>query len=264
MKSRICAAAIVALYSVAALPADGQQVRLETSLGDIVVELDPERAPVTVENFLTYVQDDFYDGLLFHRVDAGFVVQGGGFEPGLVQRPTRPPIVNEAATTGSNRAGTIAMARTPAIDSATSQFFINLVDNDFLDHSEPTVEGFGYAVFGRVIAGMDVVNTMAAVEILNLCVGGVVTDNMCIGGVIFRDVPAQDIVIERAEVVASCLGDCNVDGVVTVDEVLAMLNIALGVVDPSTCPAGDSNGDVIIQVDEILRAVTNALEGCAD
>jgi len=134
-------------------------VRFETSLGGFTLELDAEKAPATVANFLSYVDEGFYDGLIFHRVIPGFMVQGGGMTPDMGQKPNKAPIKNEAANGLKNKRGTIAMARTNVIDSATSQFFINLVDNDFLDHQGPA--NFGYAVFGRVVDGMDTIDRMA-------------------------------------------------------------------------------------------------------
>lgn len=131
-------------------------VVIETSVGDITVELYPDKAPVTVENFLGYAKDGFYGGTIFHRVIRGFMVQGGGVTADGQRKPTRPPIKNEAANGLKNTRGTIAMARTNEVDSATSQFFINTVDNAFLDYQGP--DKFGYCVFGKVVAGMDVVD----------------------------------------------------------------------------------------------------------
>src|SRR5688572_8110083 len=124
-------------------------VRFETSLGDFTLELDAEKAPVSAANFLSYVDEGFFDGLIFHRVIPGFMIQGGGFAPDMTQKKNKAPIKNEAANGLQNKRGTIAMARTNVVDSATSQFFINLVDNDFLDHQGPA--SYGYAVFGRVV-----------------------------------------------------------------------------------------------------------------
>jgi len=136
-------------------------VVLTTTLGEIEVELDEAKAPITVKNFLQYVDDGFYDGVIFHRVINGFMVQGGGFTSAMQQKPTRPQIQNEAANGLKNLRGTLAMARTSAPHSASAQFFINHKDNAFLDY--PGSDGWGYAVFGRVIAGMDVVDKIAAV-----------------------------------------------------------------------------------------------------
>ena len=133
-------------------------VVIETSQGSILVELWPDKAPETVSNFLAYVDAGFYDGLIFHRVINGFMIQCGGFDSNMVQKATRPPIRNEARTDAPNKRGTLAMARTSDINSGTAQFFINLVDNGFLDHRDNSAQGFGYCVFGRVIAGMDVVD----------------------------------------------------------------------------------------------------------
>ena len=158
-----------------------QVVTLETSRGVIKLELDAERAPVTVANFVQYVEDGFYDGTVFHRVIPGFMIQGGGYDPDGSEKPTREPIVLESANGLKNRRGAIAMARTMVADSATSQFFINLVDNDFLDHAPGND---GYAVFGRVVEGMDVVDAIAAAE----------TGTRGY----FEDWPVEDIVIIRA------------------------------------------------------------------
>jgi cyclophilin family peptidyl-prolyl cis-trans isomerase len=133
---------------------------IETSLGTITLELDEAKAPETVANFVEYAKSGHYDGTIFHRVIDGFMIQGGGFTKSMDQKPTRDPIRNEAMNGLKNRRGTIAMARTSVIDSATSQFFINLVDNDFLDFVAPTPQGFGYAVFGAVTDGMEVVDAI--------------------------------------------------------------------------------------------------------
>ena len=155
----------VAPAEASAEPAAGPPVvEIETSLGTIVIELNPEKAPITVENFLSYVDDKAYDGTIFHRVMKGFMIQGGGFEPGLKQRPTKAPIKNESNNGLKNPRGTIAMARTQVLDSATSQFFINHKDNTaMLDY--PT-QG-GYCVFGKVVEGLDVVDKIAAVKVAN-------------------------------------------------------------------------------------------------
>ena len=135
-------------------------VVFSTNYGDFTVELYPDKAPVTVENFLAYVDAGFYDGTIFHRVIPDFVIQGGGFTEDMQQKPTRPPIKNEADNGLKNERGTLSMARTMDVHSATSQFFINLQDNSFLDHG---VRDFGYAVFGRVVEGMEVIDKIAAV-----------------------------------------------------------------------------------------------------
>jgi peptidyl-prolyl cis-trans isomerase B (cyclophilin B) len=133
-------------------------------MGTITLELNEEKAPETVRNFVKYAEDGHYDGTIFHRVIDGFMIQGGGFTKAMNQKPTREPIRNEAMNGLKNERGTIAMARTMVVDSATSQFFINLVDNAFLDFSSPTPQGFGYAVFGKVIDGMNVVDSIAKVK----------------------------------------------------------------------------------------------------
>ena len=140
------------------------QVTFDTSHGSFALELDQGAAPETVENFLAYVRDGFYDGTIFHRVIAGFMIQGGGFTVEFKQLQTRPPIRNEADKGGANERGTIAMARTSDPHSATAQFFINVVDNDFLNHRSPTAQGWGYTVFGRVVEGMDTVDRIAALK----------------------------------------------------------------------------------------------------
>lgn len=162
-------------------------VRLETTYGVIILSLDAEKAPQTVENFVQYVRDGFYDGTLFHRVIDGFMVQGGGFAAGMQQKRTRAPIANEADNGLRNQRGTIAMARTPDPHSATAQFFINVADNAFLDFKAKSEAGWGYCVFGRVTEGMDVVDRIK----------GVATTSRA--G--HRDVPAEDVTIDRASVV---------------------------------------------------------------
>jgi peptidyl-prolyl cis-trans isomerase B (cyclophilin B) len=159
-------------------------ITLTTNLGPIVIELDEKSAPKTCENFKNYVNDGFFDGTIFHRVIDNFMIQGGGFEPGMVQKPTRDPIENEAKNGLSNEIGTIAMARTMEPHSATAQFFINVSNNKFLDH--PGQDGWGYCVFGKVISGMEVVNQIKGVETATRAG--------------HQDVPAEDIVIEKAEV----------------------------------------------------------------
>ncbi len=134
------------------------KILMETNYGDITLELDKEKAPATVENFLSYVDTGFYDGTIFHRVIDNFMIQGGGFTPNMEQKKTNAPIKNEAKNGLGNEVGTIAMARTNVVDSATSQFFINVNNNDFLDHKSDNPSGFGYAVFGKVVEGMTVIN----------------------------------------------------------------------------------------------------------
>ena len=133
-------------------------------MGSITLSLDDEKAPATVANFVRYASEGHYDGTIFHRVIDGFMIQGGGFTRDMNQKKTREPVRNEAMNGLKNRRGTIAMARTMVVDSATSQFFINLVDNDFLDFQSPTPQGFGYAVFGKVVSGMEVVDAIAKVK----------------------------------------------------------------------------------------------------
>ncbi len=162
-------------------------IKLHTNYGDITLELDSEKAPITVQNFIDYVKSGNYDNTIFHRVIDGFMIQGGGFEPGLVQKPTRAPIRNEAANGLKNDKYTVAMARTSDVDSATAQFFINVADNDFLNHSSPTPQGFGYCVFGKVVEGMDVVDKIKKVR----------TGNR--GG--HQNVPLENVLLEKAEVV---------------------------------------------------------------
>ena len=162
-------------------------VTLHTSMGDISLELDAEKAPKTVANFLQYARDGFYDGTIFHRVINNFMIQGGGMTADMAQKQTRAPVDNEANNGLKNKTGTVAMARTNDPHSATAQFFINVSDNGFLDHTAPTAQGWGYAVFGRVTAGMDVVEKIKAVA----------TGNKGF----HQDVPKEDVVIEKAEIV---------------------------------------------------------------
>lgn len=157
--------AVVSAVAVAEeAPVGNPAVVLDTSLGSITLELFADAAPASTKNFLGYVERGFYDGTVFHRVIPGFMVQGGGFTDDMVRKPTRDPITNEADNGRVNQRGTLAMARTSDPHSATAQFFINVVDNDFLNHSGKTPRGWGYAVFGRVTAGMDVVDAIAAVQ----------------------------------------------------------------------------------------------------
>jgi len=170
------------------------QVDLDTTAGKIRIELDPAAAPKTVENFLAYVKAKHYDGTQFHRVIPGFMIQGGGFSSDFKQKPTRPPIANEAEQSSkaglTNVPGTIAMARTGDPNSATAQFFINVNDNKSLNFREPTPQGYGYVVFGKVIQGMDVVNKIAAVPTGS-------------GGPFARDVPVERVIVKSATVVGS-------------------------------------------------------------
>jgi peptidyl-prolyl cis-trans isomerase B (cyclophilin B) len=163
------------------------RVKLETSMGVIVLELSPNRAPRTVDNFLQYVKDGFYDGTVFHRVIKGFMIQGGGLTEAMEPKPTREPIPNEADKGLKNRRGSIAMARTGDPHSATAQFFINTVDNRPLDYRDKTVQGWGYCVFGRVVQGMDVVDAIEAVE-----------TGRRAG---YQDVPMETVVIQKATIV---------------------------------------------------------------
>jgi peptidyl-prolyl cis-trans isomerase B (cyclophilin B) len=162
-------------------------VRLHTNHGVIGIELDAERAPKTVENFLKYAKSGHYDNTLFHRVINGFMIQGGGFTPGMSQKPTLPAVENEAGNGLRNTKHTVAMARTSDPHSATAQFFINIADNDFLNHTAPSGQGWGYCVFGKVVEGEDVVNKIRTVR----------TGRS--GG--HQDVPEEDVIIERAEIV---------------------------------------------------------------
>ena len=162
-------------------------IELHTNHGVIGIELDAERAPKTTANFLAYVRDGHFDGTIFHRVIDGFMIQGGGFEPGMKQKPTGEPIDNEANNGLKNARYTIAMARTNDPHSATAQFFINLVDNGFLNHTAPTPQGYGYAVFGKVVEGMDVVDAIKKVKTGNRAG--------------HQDVPLEDVVITKAEII---------------------------------------------------------------
>ncbi|RRS07469.1 peptidylprolyl isomerase [Pseudoalteromonas sp. J010] len=161
-------------------------VVLETNHGEIRINLFADKAPETVANFLNYVNNDFYNGTIFHRVIDGFMVQGGGFAPGMEQKPVEAPIKNEANNGVANKVGTLAMARTPDPHSATAQFFINVNDNDFLNFSSETSQGWGYCVFGEVVEGMDVVNKIK----------GVATGSAGF----HQDVPLEDVIIEKAYV----------------------------------------------------------------
>jgi len=167
-----------------AIAADVVKVRMQTSAGDIVIALDREKAPVSVKNFLTYVKSGAYEGTIFHRVIDNFMIQGGGFDENYNRRPTQPPIINEGPNGLKNLRGTIAMARTNAVHSATSQFFINLKDNSFLDHQNKTPRGYGYAVFGNVIEGMNTVDAIRKVKTGS-------------GGPFAKDAPKTKIVINK-------------------------------------------------------------------
>lgn len=165
------------------------KVKFETTLGHFVVALNKEKAPVTVENFLTYVKEGHYDGTIFHRVIPGFMAQGGGFTQDFKQKSTHAPIKNEADNGLLNKRGSIAMARTPDPNSASSQFFINFKDNEFLNYKSPTPQGWGYAVFGEVVEGMDVIDEMAKIP-----TGP--------GGPMPTDVPTTPIVVNKATVLS--------------------------------------------------------------
>ena len=162
-------------------------ILFETTLGNITIELFETDAPETAANFKQYVEDGFYDRTIFHRVIDGFMIQGGGFEPGMIQKDTRDPISNEASNGLSNNRGTIAMARTMDPHSATAQFFINVTDNDFLNYRSETPDGFGYCVFGRVFDGLDVVDAIKAVETTHRAG--------------HSDVPRDDVIINQASIV---------------------------------------------------------------
>ena len=174
--------------------ADNPKIKITTNIGAVMLELYPEKAPKTVENFVQYASDGFYKNTIFHRVIPNFMIQGGGVDPTYTQKPTRQPIKNEAANNLKNQIGTIAMARTSDPHSATAQFFINVADNDFLDYTAPTQRGFGYTVFGKVIEGMDIVNQIAATP-----TGP--------GGPFRSDVPQKMILIENIEVVSTADAD---------------------------------------------------------
>lgn len=166
--------------------AESMTVKMKTSLGTITLELDTEKAPQTVANFIQYAKDGYFNGTIFHRVIPGFMIQGGGFEPGMHQKTPRAPIKNEADNGLSNKAGTIAMARTPDPHSASAQFFINAKDNNFLDFSAPTTQGWGYCVFGKVSDGMDVVKQIEKVATTSRAG--------------HQDVPVEDVIIESVTV----------------------------------------------------------------
>ncbi len=175
------------MSEVAMANGDCPKVKFSTNKGDMLIELFCDKAPITTENFIQYVKDGFYDGTIFHRVIPGFVIQGGGFEPGMNQKPTRANIQNEADNGVKNLRATLSMARTPDPHSASSQFFINLKDNDFLDFKSKSSQGWGYAVFAQVVEGMDVVDAIAAVATGNA------------KG--HQDVPVEDVIVTSAELV---------------------------------------------------------------
>ena len=185
MNSRIFALIFGLLFSLTALAAH-PVVAMKTNMGGFTLELYPDKAPKTVENFLKYVKDGYYNGTVFHRVIDNFMIQGGGFDAKLEQKETRPPIQNEADNGLKNEAYTLAMARTADPDSATAQFFINVADNAFLDHTAPTPQGWGYAVFGKVVKGQDTVKKIAKVQ-----TGA--------RGPFHSDAPLETVVIESAK-----------------------------------------------------------------
>ena len=180
----LCCAALPSYSSTKGKPT---MVKLQTNHGTITLQLDAEKAPNTVKNFLDYANSGFYSNTVFHRVIDNFMVQGGGFEPGMKQKPVKAPIQNEAANGLKNDMYTVAMARTGDPHSATAQFFINVKNNDFLNYSAPNVQGYGYCVFGKVVEGMDVVDKIRKVK----------TGNR--SG--FQDVPMEDVIITKVEVV---------------------------------------------------------------
>ncbi len=169
------------------MPENNPVVRLETSMGEIVIELDATNAPISTANFIDYAKDGFYEGTIFHRVIDGFMIQCGGLTADMSDKPSKKPqIKNEAANGLKNLRGTLAMARTQVVDSATSQFFINVGDNDFLDHKAPTPQGYGYAVFGKVTAGMETVDAIRQVKTGN--------------SGMHQDVPVETITIQKVTV----------------------------------------------------------------
>ncbi len=192
LKKLICALTVGLLFCCAATafaaeaPAKNPVVLMETSLGNVKLELFPKEAPVSVKNFLDYVNSGFYNGTIFHRVIPNFMIQGGGFTAEMKMKQTKAPIKNEADNGLKNQRGTLAMARTMVVDSATAQFFINVVDNVFLNHRDKSPQGYGYAVFGKVVEGMDVVDKIAAVQ-----------TGMQKG---FQDVPQTAVVIKSMKV----------------------------------------------------------------
>jgi len=187
LKPALTALSVLLLLSLSftSSQAADPQVRLETNFGDIILELYPDKAPKSVSNFLNYVNSSFYDNTVFHRVIDGFMVQGGGFNEDYEKKPTNPPIENEADNKLKNVVGSIAMARTSSPHSATAQFFINIADNDFLNYRSSTMRGWGYAVFGKVLKGMDVVNKIKA-----LPTGS--------AGPFSKDAPASPVIIIKA------------------------------------------------------------------
>ena len=189
MRTRLLSVLLCLIPAVSLAAGEGKpKVRLETNKGVIVLELDPAKAPKTVENFLRYTREKYYDGLIFHRVIKGFMVQGGGVTIDYREKPKHEAIVNEAGNGLRNLRGTVAMARTGEVNSATGQFFINHKDNAFLDHRDKSAQGFGYCVFGRVVEGMDVVDLIASIPTAG-------------GGPFPQDVPKEPVMIKKAVVV---------------------------------------------------------------
>ena len=186
LSSALCLALVMVMPVGSAAQGENPVVVIETSMGDITVELFPDRAPKSVENFLAYVSQGFYDGTIFHRVISNFMIQGGGFTADMQKKDTRAPIENEADNGLKNGRGTLAMARTPEIHSATGQFFINVKDNAFLDYKGPSAADFGYAVFGQVTEGLDVVDKIKSVK-----TGGAGP---------YQDVPVEAVVIKTIRV----------------------------------------------------------------
>lgn len=187
LSTLLCICATTTFATETKMSETPSKIKLTTTLGSIIVQLNTAKAPLSSANFLTYVNEGFYNGTIFHRVIKGFMAQGGGFDATLKQKATHAPIKNEADNGLTNKRGTLAMARTNDPNSATAQFFINYKDNTFLDHTSPSPSGWGYAVFGEVVEGMDVVDAMAQQP----------TGNR--NG--YDDVPKTDIVIEKAEVI---------------------------------------------------------------
>ncbi len=185
----VWAIAVITVLVTGTVRAEGKNpmVVMSTSMGDVKIELFEDKAPETVKNFLGYVNDKFYDGTIFHRVIPNFMIQGGGFDKDMTQKQTKAPIKNEAGNGLKNDTGTLAMARTNVVDSATAQFFINVKDNAFLNHRDETVPGFGYAVFGKVVDGMDVVHKIEHVQTSNKGM--------------YENVPVEPVVIKSITVV---------------------------------------------------------------
>ena len=179
---------VLSIFALSAAAATAPKVKLETTMGDVVIELNQQKAPISVENFLGYVRDGFYDGTIFHRVISNFMVQGGGFTADFKRKEVKAPIKNEANNGLQNSRGTLAMARTSDPHSATAQFFVNVVDNSFLDFRAQTRRGWGYAVFGRVVEGMDVVDKVRKTR-----TGP--------GGPFGKDVPQQSVIITKASII---------------------------------------------------------------